>query len=255
MWGGECVCPDGQTFLVGDRADFCGSLACYGGRAGKCHRDDQRDWRGRRVTCGKANGQSEMRLHISNGQGGPELVRTLLSPASPTLGRASRYVHWAESMCIADPSVEGPLCFEVHAISSESQSRLLDSGCMQQLAQSLPRTSHATIPFTLAAGVALSFRIVPLTPPPPPRPPDSPGSPLLLPPPPPPLSSTPPPAGPPVSIIDRINKRFAHGKPTKDYAEAGVFVSQFDGMRDPSSPWLPCAAITTRPTGITSDCS
>ena len=28
---GECTCPDGQTYLVGDNDDYCLSLACVGG--------------------------------------------------------------------------------------------------------------------------------------------------------------------------------------------------------------------------------
>ena len=31
LWGGECTCPDGQMYLVGDNLDLCGSLACAGG--------------------------------------------------------------------------------------------------------------------------------------------------------------------------------------------------------------------------------
>ena len=31
LWGGECTCPDGEVYLVGDNLDLCGSLACAGG--------------------------------------------------------------------------------------------------------------------------------------------------------------------------------------------------------------------------------
>lgn len=34
-WGGECTCPNGQTYEVGDNIDSCGSLACYGGVVSK----------------------------------------------------------------------------------------------------------------------------------------------------------------------------------------------------------------------------
>ena len=30
-WGGECTCPDGVKYEVGDYNDACGSLACHGG--------------------------------------------------------------------------------------------------------------------------------------------------------------------------------------------------------------------------------
>ena len=33
-WGGTCTCPDGETYLVGDQNDECGSLACEGGTSG-----------------------------------------------------------------------------------------------------------------------------------------------------------------------------------------------------------------------------
>ena len=35
-WGGNCTCPDGQVYIVGDNMDFCKSLACEGGVSGKC---------------------------------------------------------------------------------------------------------------------------------------------------------------------------------------------------------------------------
>lgn len=30
-YGGECTCPDGSKYEVGDLNDYCGSLACFGG--------------------------------------------------------------------------------------------------------------------------------------------------------------------------------------------------------------------------------
>eukprot|EP00966_Prymnesium_polylepis_P277991 6423057-Prymnesium_polylepis.1 len=52
VWGGQCTCPDGQTYLVGDRLDFCASLACVGGTAGACHRETGGGWAQRQVECG-----------------------------------------------------------------------------------------------------------------------------------------------------------------------------------------------------------
>ena len=50
-WGGECTCPDGQVYGVGDNGDSCGSLACVGGTSGTCNMYTG-DWSNRRVTCG-----------------------------------------------------------------------------------------------------------------------------------------------------------------------------------------------------------
>jgi hypothetical protein len=38
VWGGSCTCPDGMVYLVADRDDGCGSLACYGGHSGSCNK-------------------------------------------------------------------------------------------------------------------------------------------------------------------------------------------------------------------------
>ena len=48
-WGGECTCPDGQVYPVGDLGG-CRQLACYGGQSGTCNKH-QGPWSGRRVTC------------------------------------------------------------------------------------------------------------------------------------------------------------------------------------------------------------
>ena len=49
-WGGECRCPDGQTYLVGDNDDTCGSLACVNGVSGDCNKYSGA-WSGRKVIC------------------------------------------------------------------------------------------------------------------------------------------------------------------------------------------------------------
>jgi hypothetical protein len=43
-WGGNCTCPNGETYRVGDNIDMCGSMACVGGTTGVCermHRDER----------------------------------------------------------------------------------------------------------------------------------------------------------------------------------------------------------------------
>ncbi|KAL1507971.1 hypothetical protein AB1Y20_007575 [Prymnesium parvum] len=52
-YGGACTCPNGKTYLVGDRKDDCGSLACYNGTAGECTRGSG-DWSHNQVHCGAA---------------------------------------------------------------------------------------------------------------------------------------------------------------------------------------------------------
>ena len=49
-WGGECTCPDGQKYQVGDNEDSCGSLACVNGQSGVCNQSDGA-WSKRKVTC------------------------------------------------------------------------------------------------------------------------------------------------------------------------------------------------------------
>merc|ERR1712070_362264 len=51
-WGGKCTCPNGQTYWVGDKNNYCGSLACNGGKMGKCNRYSKKKWSGNMVTCG-----------------------------------------------------------------------------------------------------------------------------------------------------------------------------------------------------------
>ena len=52
-WGGTCTCPDGQMYLVGDRKDKCGSLACIGGVSGLCNHYAS-SWAHRSVRCAAA---------------------------------------------------------------------------------------------------------------------------------------------------------------------------------------------------------
>ena len=49
-WGGDCTCPDGQLYQVGDK-DFQGKeLACIGGKAGKMN-EKNGAWSHRKVVC------------------------------------------------------------------------------------------------------------------------------------------------------------------------------------------------------------
>jgi len=50
VWGGSCTCPDGQVYQVGDNGDFCKTIACHGGEAGKCHREEG-PWAHNKVVC------------------------------------------------------------------------------------------------------------------------------------------------------------------------------------------------------------
>merc|ERR1719199_2431233 len=50
-WGGECTCPDGQVYQVGDENNACGSIACVGGVPGKCNRFRNNKWSNSKVIC------------------------------------------------------------------------------------------------------------------------------------------------------------------------------------------------------------
>jgi hypothetical protein len=49
-WGGTCTCPDGSVYQVGDENNNCGSIACFGGVAGSCRRNNP-GGNGVKVTC------------------------------------------------------------------------------------------------------------------------------------------------------------------------------------------------------------
>ena len=49
-WGGQCTCPNGKVYNVGDNGDFCKSLACLGGKPGVCNESDG-PWSHRKVEC------------------------------------------------------------------------------------------------------------------------------------------------------------------------------------------------------------
>ena len=53
VWGGECTCPDGRVYTAGDQGNVCGSIACYGGRSGRCM-EFQSYWAFREVHCAPA---------------------------------------------------------------------------------------------------------------------------------------------------------------------------------------------------------
>ena len=62
-WSGSCICPDGQTYKVGDNNNACESIACIGGFSSGCSSHD-RSGRGRRVTCV----QPETNVNVSSSE-------------------------------------------------------------------------------------------------------------------------------------------------------------------------------------------
>ena len=50
-WGGECQCPDGATYKVGDNIDNCATLACVNGEMLHCNYQSNGQWSKRKVTC------------------------------------------------------------------------------------------------------------------------------------------------------------------------------------------------------------
>ena len=83
IWGGRCLCPDGQEYLVGDNVDFCGSLACVGGLSGECVRAEG-EWARRRVTCG---------VPMRDGSGGAPTAEfnMILDPAARTASSSTTH--------------------------------------------------------------------------------------------------------------------------------------------------------------------
>eukprot|EP00729_Bicosta_minor_P004694 gene4694-30163_t len=63
--GGECTCPNGQVYLVGDYANECGSLACEGGTITKaCSPYHPVEGHHKSLTCGQAtNGLSNLNIY------------------------------------------------------------------------------------------------------------------------------------------------------------------------------------------------
>ena len=52
-WGGDCTCPDGEVYQVGDGNDGCATMACIGGTPGTCHKK-MGEWTNRKVICATA---------------------------------------------------------------------------------------------------------------------------------------------------------------------------------------------------------
>merc|ERR1712054_691753 len=52
-WGGKCTCPNGKVYWVGDNNNWCKSLACFGGKSGKCMRKMGK-WSNVSVKCAPA---------------------------------------------------------------------------------------------------------------------------------------------------------------------------------------------------------
>eukprot|EP00494_Astrolonche_serrata_P006893 UN06918 len=54
-WSGQCTCPNGQSYWVGDHNNWCGSIACVNGDAGQCFWGNTNGKR-RKVICHTAEG-------------------------------------------------------------------------------------------------------------------------------------------------------------------------------------------------------
>merc|ERR1712039_771000 len=70
MGGGQCTCPNGEVYQVGDYIDHCASLACIGGTSGTCHKRNG-PWSRNKVTCGKktAPEPTEVNVYETNAAG------------------------------------------------------------------------------------------------------------------------------------------------------------------------------------------
>jgi hypothetical protein len=50
-WGGDCKCPDGAIYKVGDNGDDCATLQCDGGEMLNCSKSVDDQWKHKKVTC------------------------------------------------------------------------------------------------------------------------------------------------------------------------------------------------------------
>jgi len=57
IWGGVCTCPNGRTYPVGDRGDFCATISCAGGASGECIKEEG-PWAHQSVKCASLAPQS-----------------------------------------------------------------------------------------------------------------------------------------------------------------------------------------------------
>ena len=105
-YGGECTCPDGQKYQVGDLYGPCDGLACHGGISGTCN-DDLGPWSWRSVSC--APEESVLSLTVYAAPVLPEdgRLRTRTVPYHRGHGHS-------EPVCIRTGS---PICFGVGTLA------------------------------------------------------------------------------------------------------------------------------------------
>jgi hypothetical protein len=53
-WGGDCRCPNGQIYKVGDNGNSCASLQCVSGVKENCSKHVDVSWKHKKVTCAKS---------------------------------------------------------------------------------------------------------------------------------------------------------------------------------------------------------
>ena len=145
-WGGDCVCPDGQTYAVGSADDWChiGKIACIGGVSGECLPPTNGIWKGagRKVTCGGYVPSLQLKIKASPAGNiiGSTGVQNALSPSWPTTlcvatSRAPLYAAGLLSLQlpIGDPRDDGRLCFELRDTSSDVANAIPQlQGCTAQ---------------------------------------------------------------------------------------------------------------------------
>mgnify|MGYP007078110217 CR=1 FL=1 len=160
IWGGSCTCPDGKIYQVGDEANFCKSLTCIGGIAGKCNKAVG-PWTHRKVTCGiKIKMPASPQLWVIEQKGGEVAGKLNL-----------RETEGVET-CVATAYTKGPLCFEIH---EQDDDEVVAEGCLRE---HLVQMGVGWRKVHLSGGWELTFHVPLLVPPSPPTPPDSPPPPL-----------------------------------------------------------------------------
>ena len=121
IWGGSCTCPDGQVYQVGDGGDFCGSLACEGGKSGKCNKAEGA-WSAKqaKVTCATQAPWERTMLRVyaesaaTKGRKDETLFQKAGDTSSPPQAHRSVEPTWDGAACFDPEGADrDKLCFEV----------------------------------------------------------------------------------------------------------------------------------------------
>ena len=122
-WGGVCTCPDGATYNVGDNGDWCESIACRGGKGGKCLKQDGWPGSGRSVDCAplptlvlyeQTSGVAFATSTSGLGIFAPDICPNCKRLPTPTPLKGSAF-HWQAEVCVESTRIHSTVCFQLAA--------------------------------------------------------------------------------------------------------------------------------------------